>query len=86
MKMLADEVVEPDEVLPRAKRLAEQILANGPRAIGLNLAAVRDGLATSQDDGMDVEARLFSSACGTDEMKEGTAAFLEKRDPNWPKS
>jgi enoyl-CoA hydratase len=35
------------------------------------------------DDGLYMEATLFGMACGTDDMREGTAAFLEKRKPEF---
>jgi enoyl-CoA hydratase len=80
---LVSEVVEPDELLNRAYALLEEILANGPRALAHTLAAVRDGLERTQEAGMEIEAGLFSEVCGTDEMKEGTRAFLEKRSPKF---
>jgi len=80
---LVNEVVEPDALLDRARALLEEILANGPRALGACLAAVREGLETTQSAGVEVEAKLFSAACGTNEMREGTQAFLEKRPPKF---
>ena len=75
--------VEPDELLGRARELLEKILANGPRALAASLAAVRDGLDLPLADALAVEARTFSALCGTDEMREGTRAFLEKREPKF---
>ncbi len=80
---LVNEVVEPEVLLDRAKAILEEILKNGPRAIADCLAAVRDGLDENISDSMKVEAKLFSAACGSDEMREGTTAFLEKRDPKF---
>ncbi len=80
---LVNEVVEPDELLPRARTVLEGILAMGPGAVAASLVAIRDGLDPSLADGLELEARLFARACGTPEMKEGTAAFLEKRDPRF---
>jgi enoyl-CoA hydratase len=80
---LVNEVVEPDQLLDRARELLREILANGPRAIAATLAAVRDGLDRSLEDGIALEAEIFSGVCGTDEMKEGTSAFLAKRDPKF---
>ena len=80
---LVNEVVEPDALLERARALLEQCLANGPRAVAASLTAIRNGLDLSLEDGLKVEANLFSAACGTAEMREGTSAFLEKREPDF---
>ena len=80
---LVDEVCEPDALLERARELLRTILANGPRAVAASLAAIRQGLDQTQDEGMQTEARGFAELCGGDEMREGTAAFLEKRQPKF---
>lgn len=80
---LVNEVVAPEDLLARAKALLEAILANGPRAIRACLVAVRDGLELGQEAGIELEAKLFSALCGSDEMREGTQAFLEKRSPKF---
>ena len=80
---LVNEVVEPDALLDRARALLKEILANGPRALSACLAAVHEGLETTQSAGVEIESKLFSAACGTDEMREGTRAFLEKRPPKF---
>jgi enoyl-CoA hydratase len=78
---LVNEVVEPDALTSRAQELLATILAMGPAAVSASLVAIRVGLETGLADGLELEARLFAHACGTPEMKEGTAAFLAKRDP-----
>ena len=80
---LVNAVVEPDELLGRARELLEKVLANGPRALAASLAAVRDGLDLPLADSLALDARTFSALCGTDEMREGTRAFLEKREPKF---
>ena len=80
---LVDEVCEPDVLLERAHELLRSILANGPRAVAASLAAIRQGLDQTQDEGLETEARAFAELCGSDEMREGTAAFLEKRPPKF---
>jgi len=80
---LCNEVVEPDELLARARGLLEQILKMGPSAVAASLRAIHDGLDHTLADGLALEADLFGRACGTAEMKEGTAAFLAKRDPEF---
>lgn len=78
---LVNEVVEPDALLDRARAILRGILAMGPGAVSASLVAIRVGVDTGLADGLELEARLFAHACGTPEMKEGTAAFLAKRDP-----
>ncbi len=80
---LVNEVVEPDELMPRAQAILEGILKMGPGAVATSLVALRDGQGTRLADGLEIEARLFAHACGTPEMKEGTAAFLAKRPPSF---
>jgi enoyl-CoA hydratase len=80
---LVSEVVEPERLLERAQELLTEILGNSPKAVAATLTAARDGMDRSLDDGLRLEAELFSSLCSTDEMREGTSAFLEKRDPRF---
>jgi len=65
--------------LARAEQLARTILAKAPLAVGWCLEAVDRGLELPLDEGLRVEADLFGHAFGTQDMREGTAAFLEKR-------
>jgi enoyl-CoA hydratase len=51
--------------------------------VAASLAAIRDGFDQDLGDALETEARIFSGVCGTDEMREGTRAFLEKRDPEF---
>jgi enoyl-CoA hydratase len=82
---LVDEVAEPDALLGRAGELVEEILANGPAALAAALAAIRGGADLPLADALELEAHLFAELCGTEEMREGTSAFLEKRDPDFPR-
>ena len=78
---LVDEVAEPEALLERCEALVKEILANGPGALGAALAAMRGGSDLPLGDALELEAELFAELCSRDEMKEGTSAFLEKRDP-----
>ncbi|MEE8558934.1 MAG: enoyl-CoA hydratase-related protein [Myxococcota bacterium] len=80
---LLSEVVEPERLLDRAWELLAEILSNGPAAVAATLAAIREGLQKPLDEGLVLEAALFSKLCGTAEMREGTGAFLEKRVPRF---
>lgn len=76
---LLDEVVPPEALLPRCVELAATVAARGPAAVAACKQAVDRGLDSTLSEGLDIEARLFGSAFGTDEQREGMAAFLEKR-------
>ncbi|MCE2392001.1 MAG: enoyl-CoA hydratase/isomerase family protein [Proteobacteria bacterium] len=80
---LVNAVLEPDELLDHTRRFLDQAAANGPRAIASALAAIDRGLDVPLERGLEIEARAFADVCGTEEMREGTRAFLEKRDPSF---
>ena len=68
-----------DDALEGAKALAAQILKNAPVALGLAKEAIFHGLDVTLPQGLEIEANLFGMVATTEDMKEGTAAFLEKR-------
>jgi enoyl-CoA hydratase len=76
---LVNEVVTPAELLPRAEAIAQKIIANAPLAVQWTMEAVNRGMDMPLAQGSFVEAVLFSLSCGTEDKREGTAAFLEKR-------
>ena len=76
---LANQVVAPDELMPRTESLAGTILSRGPLAVRYALDAIQRGLSMCLQEGLAYEASLFSVLCGSEDMKEGTKAFLEKR-------
>jgi enoyl-CoA hydratase/carnithine racemase len=76
---LVNEVVPAGELIARSEAILKQILANAPIAIRLALEAVNKGMETSLASGLTLEASVFAICAGTDDKREGTAAFLEKR-------
>jgi enoyl-CoA hydratase len=72
-------VYEPGELLPAAQALAKKIAANAPVAVQLTMEAIERGLEMPQEQGLFLEASLFGMSCATEDMREGTRAFLEKR-------
>lgn len=76
---LVNKVTSVEELLPTCKKVAEKIISKGPLAIQYALDAINQGLEMPLEEGLFLEATLFGLTCATDDMKEGTKAFLEKR-------
>ena len=76
---LVNEVTAPAELIPRAEALAGKIIANAPLAVQYAMEAVNKGMEMTLAEGMFLEASLFAVCCATEDKKEGTSAFLEKR-------
>ncbi|MEE8257928.1 MAG: enoyl-CoA hydratase-related protein, partial [Acidobacteriota bacterium] len=56
-----------------------KITSNAPLALRYGVEAVNKSLETSREQGALLEASLFGQCCASEDMKEGTRAFLEKR-------
>lgn len=80
---LVDRVVPAPDLMSEVEATANQIRANAPLALEYSIEAVGLGLGMSLADGLEAEADLFARCCSTDDMKEGTEAFLEKRAANF---
>jgi enoyl-CoA hydratase len=80
---LVNRVVPAEKLLDEAEALLRRMLANSPVSLRFTLAAVSAGLEMPLAEGLDHEATLFGLLCATDDMKEGTRAFLEKRPPRF---
>ncbi len=76
---LVNRVTAPADLLPECRKLAARILKNAPLAVGLALEAVNRGAGCAMGEALSLEAALFGLSCATEDMKEGTQAFLEKR-------
>lgn len=72
-----------EDALQAAQELAQQILKNGPVALALAKESVSRGENLDLAEALEIEADLFGLACQTQDMKEGTKAFLEKRAANF---
>ena len=76
---LVNQVVPVADLLPTARRMLAQMLANGPLALAHYIALVDEGLDRPLADGLALEADHFGRLSDTADMREGMAAFLEKR-------
>lgn len=80
---LVNKVVPAEELQSNVKKLVQTILSRGPIAVKRALYAITYGLQSDLTTGLEIEASLFGDVCGTEDKKEGTRAFLEKRTANF---
>ena len=80
---LVNEIVSTANLIPRAEAILKQISSNAPIAVKFALEATNKGLDAGQSEGFALEASYFGICAATDDKKEGTSAFLEKRAPQF---
>jgi enoyl-CoA hydratase len=80
---LVNHIYEPAELLPAAEAMAKKIIEKAPLAIKYCMQAIESGIELPQGEGLFLEATLFGLCCATEDMREGTKAFLEKRPPQF---
>ena len=80
---LVNRVVPAAALLAEAEALLGKMLANAPVSLRFTLQAVSAGLDMPLAEAQEYEATLFGLLCTTEDMKEGTRAFLEKRPPRF---
>ncbi len=80
---LVNKVYKPEELLDNALEIAKIIATKGQIAISYALQAIVASNNLSISEGLKLEATLFSLTTETEDFKEGTSAFLEKRKPNF---
>ena len=80
---LVNEIVPAADLIARAEAILTRIASNAPIAIKFALEAANKGMDTSQGEGLLLEASYFGLCAATEDKKEGTSAFLEKRAPQF---
>lgn len=79
---LVQKVVEPEQLMDEAKRIALLIASKGPKAVKYAKYVTRQGMMMHFEEGCSMESSFFGSLF-KDQGEEGMRAFLEKRPPNW---
>lgn len=80
---LVNKVVAPEELMGKAMEMAEKIASKSQLAVRYAKTAINRGMETDLDTAMAIEKDLFGLCFATEDQKEGMAAFLEKRKPNF---
>jgi enoyl-CoA hydratase len=76
---LVNHITAPEELMNKTKSILLQIISKAPLAISKSIAAIN--AADGKSDGYSLETKLFGECFATEDVKEGIAAFLEKRSP-----
>src|SRR4051812_19984440 len=80
---LVNEIVPAADLTTRAEAILKKIASNAPIAIKFAIEAANKGMDASQGEGLLLEASYFGLCAATEDKKEGTTAFLEKRAPKF---
>lgn len=78
---LVNHIYPQNELFSKALEIAKKIASKAQQAVRLAVKAVNIADEVSSKEGQNYEGSLFAICCGTEDFKEGTSAFLEKRKP-----
>lgn len=80
---LVNDVYSAEDLIPEVIKTVEKILSKGLPAVHAVVESVMASTKMSLKEGLEFESRKFGEICGTEDFKEGTLAFIEKRKPNF---
>lgn len=80
---LVQKVAEPEELIAEAEKIAAKIAAQAPIAVSVAKDVINNGYDIDMKSGSKYEVNAFSLIFDSEDMKEGTTAFLEKRKATW---
>lgn len=80
---LVNHVYPLEDLMDEARKLAVKIMKNAPLSVGYAKLAIGQGLQGDLDSGLRIESNFFGLCVATEDMKEGTRAFVEKRKPRF---
>lgn len=80
---MVNHVVAPDDVLARARELAERICLNAPLAVRASLAIAREAARLDDEQAWRRSAAAMEAVRGSEDAKEGVTAFVDKRAARW---
>jgi enoyl-CoA hydratase len=80
---IANAVLEPAQLMPRVRAVADAIAARAPLAVAAAKRAAREGIELPLAAGLEVERKLFSGLFATEDQREGMRSFIEKRAAKW---
>ena len=76
---LVEKVTEPEDLMPVCEEIAKKIASKAPIAVAMSKTCINKGYHLDMFSGCALEAEAFGGCFGTEDQKEGMAAFLEKR-------
>lgn len=80
---LVNRVTPRDELMPETEKLMHKILSKGPLAVRFAIEAINHGMSMTLDEACRYEKHLFGLVCTSEDMREGTRAFLKKEKPKF---
>jgi len=80
---LVNELVPEGYLMARSEEILGKIFANAPLAIRFSMDAVRQGLEVGTPAGLTIESAYFAICASSEDKREGTSAFLQKRAPKF---